>query len=606
MNSVKGEKKNRIGRVFAPQSAQSESTGADGQKRRKVRGGKIPMRVLITIFIIVPMIAFAAVGVGVANVVANEVAEKIGKDELLASVYGIRGALDQIPGEYKLDNLSNDLMKGDQNITQNVDLVDNFKASSNIDVTVFYKNVRRATSVIDVNTGNRMIGTQCDDEIWATCLSDKVYFSSKAIVNGERYYAYYEPMTQPHGGDVIGMVFAGVPVSVVKATYAKTLNKVIIGMIIAVILTGILMYFVLRGLFKSLNDIVNNLNEVSTGNLNVNVSEKYLVRKDEIGKLGRATKSLADSLKDIVSNIKNEAGSLSEFALSFTETFEEVGESVSDMNNAVTEIAQSSTEQANETQNVNISVEDMGTVIGKVQGKTDELNESAKTMIEYNNDVENTITELVAMGGKVGEAIDNVARKVEATNESVNDIQSAADSITQITTQTNLLSLNASIEAARAGEAGRGFAVVAGEIRSLAEQSGESAKHIKEVLETLMENSQESMRVMEDMTNVMNELNDKLEGTHEIFEKLNAEVGVVNSGISSISENSVEMTGMKGDIVTSVSTLAAGSEENAALTQQASATMQMIGEAIKKCTDATGELKEMSASLDKSISIFSI
>lgn len=606
MNSVKGEKKNRIGRVFAPQSAQSESTGADGKKRRKVRGGKIPMRVLITIFIIVPMIAFAAVGVVAANVVANEVAEKIGKDELLASVYGIRGALDQIPGEYKLDNLSNDLMKGDQNITQNVDLVDNFKASSNIDVTVFYKNVRRATSVIDVNTGNRMIGTQCDDEVWSTCLSDKVYFSSKAIVNGERYYAYYEPMTQPHGGDVIGMVFAGVPVSVVKATYAKTLNKVIVGMIIAVILTGILMYFVLRGLFKSLNDIVNNLNEVSTGNLNVNVSEKYLVRKDEIGKLGRATKSLADSLKDIVSNIKNEAGSLSEFALSFTETFEEVGESVNDMNNAVTEIAQSSTEQANETQNVNISVEDMGTVIGKVQGKTDELNESAKTMIEYNNDVENTITELVAMGGKVGEAIDNVARKVEATNESVNDIQSAADSITQITTQTNLLSLNASIEAARAGEAGRGFAVVAGEIRSLADQSGESAKHIKEVLETLMENSHESMRVMEDMTSVMNELNDKLEGTHEIFEKLNAEVGVVNSGISSISENSVEMTGMKGDIVTSVSTLAAGSEENAALTQQASATMQMIGEAIKKCTDATGELKEMSASLDKSISIFSI
>ncbi|MCX4320131.1 MAG: methyl-accepting chemotaxis protein [Lachnospiraceae bacterium] len=111
--------------------------------------------------------------------------------------------------------------------------------------------------------------------------------------------------------------------------------------------------------------------------------------------------------------------------------------------------------------------------------------------------------------------------QTDATNESVNQIKSITDYITNIAEETNLLALNASIEAARAGEAGKGFAVVAQQIQKLAEESNNSASQIGKNIQDLVEKTKENLLAMNTIDDVLNSQKDKVSRTKEIFEALN-------------------------------------------------------------------------------------
>jgi len=562
---------------------------------------KMPLKSLLRLFLFVPMLFFAVAGLLVALATGNRVAQNMGERQLNTSCYAFELAMEEISGVFRIEE--GELFKGDTNLTRSNYLFDDFRAQGGIDVTLFYGDTRYATSLISAE-GERLIGTQCDPEVWETVKNGGSYFTTDIEINDEKYMGYYVPLYQPGNNEIIGMVFSGIESKTIVQAFMSILSYVIIGY---VIITAFLVFVILKLmklLLGTFTDLEYTLSEVAKGNLDIAVDEKYTRRKDEIGKISQSTESLAKSLKNTVTKIADGSESIKVFAGDFENTFVEVSKSVESMDVAVGEIAQSTSSLADETQTVNTNVESIGAAIDEVCRKTENLSTNAQNMTECNNQADSTISELVLMGDKVGAAIQNVYEKVNATNGSVTDIQDAADAITNITNQTNLLSLNASIEAARAGEQGRGFAVVADEIRSLADQSGISAKHITDILDALSRNSTESLNTMNEMIQIIREQNEKLRTTQQVFSKLNSEVDDVNSAIITIANNAEQLNAMRGEIITSVSVLAAGSEENAALTQEAAATMQMIGQSIKDCREATIKLTQMSETLDESVSMF--
>lgn len=146
--------------------------------------------------------------------------------------------------------------------------------------------------------------------------------------------------------------------------------------------------------------------------------------------------------------------------------------------------------------------------------------------------------------------------------------------IKRIAQQTNLLALNAAIEAARAGEAGRGFAVVADEIRKLAEQSNGFTGEIADIIEELSEKTEKAVATMDQVGKFMKEQTESVSSTNQKFEGIASSIEKMKNAIEIIAKSSKGMETKKEVIITTMENLSAISQQNAAGTEEVSASIQ--------------------------------
>lgn len=185
-------------------------------------------------------------------------------------------------------------------------------------------------------------------------------------------------------------------------------------------------------------------------------------------------------------------------------------------------------------------------------------------------------------------------------------IHAAVELITSIASQTSLLALNASIEAARAGEHGKGFAVVASEIQKLAEQSNESAEKIKDIIRDLLSESEQTVNVMHEVEDIVAQQQEKLEETKTKFVSVADGVNASRSETEAIQSHTQVCDQSRARIIDAVQNLSAISQENAASTEQTTASMAGLNEAIRQLSVAAKELQGLSEDLEKDMSFFTI
>jgi len=368
----------------------------------------------------------------------------------------------------------------------------------------------------------------------------------------------------------------------------------------------IIVLFMVKRIVKSIDGAVSNLGNVAKGALQFEMKPVLLERGDEVGDIARAIQSLIHSLREILTNITSSAKALDGFSNQFAESFANITDSVDSVNTAVEEIASGATSQADETMSANQQVAEMGQALEETSANVENLHASSEKMEEYNETAGSNLEELNAISEQTKQSVIEVQKQTDLTNQSAKQIKEATELITDIAAQTNLLSLNASIEAARAGEHGKGFAVVADEIRALSEQSRQSAEKIVEIVDTLLVNSDTSVQTMSKVMDKISVQNDKLSETSQMFNLLHNEIGTVADAIVQIRKQAEALEDKKNKVTSIVDGLAAIAEENAASTEETSASMLEFNEILSVCNKATGELRKLSEELAENTKHFDL
>lgn len=522
--------------------------------------------------------------------VKNSIIDEV-KKSLQGTAVATLAAYDQNFGTY-IQAENGDIWKGSYNISQSENLVDMIKEKSGTDVTFFYGSQRVMTSAFDKN-GQRILGSPAGEKIAEHVLKNgEDYFSDNISVDGTAYYGYYVPVYQTDDKSApIGMVFAGINKDETLGSVLRITGSVVVLVLVIMafcgIVTGLLAVSITRALKKS----INNVQQVASGKLNIEIDNRIIRRKDEVGDLSRAIRSLKEELKKIIGGINNSADRLSDASDALELTSHETVKNISNVKNAVDVITEGAASQAENIRSASDNIGHMGSLITETGKEANDLNVSADKMKASSDRAAVTIEELRAISEEVKTAVSTIAEQTHQTNESARRIKEASDFISDIAEETNLLSLNASIEAARAGEAGRGFAIVAAQIQKLAEQSNNASGSIDEIVNALIHNSEQAVVTMSQMQDVMNRQNAHIEGTEKTVSEVAEEIKASVQSIRSIKNKAKELENARTEIVNTISVLSGIAEDNVASTEETNAVITEVAERFRDVEEAAANLR---------------
>lgn len=372
----------------------------------------------------------------------------------------------------------------------------------------------------------------------------------------------------------------------------------VVSAVIAFIIVLIIGAFVAGRMVRPLTELTGIVNKAAGLDFTKDdQQEKLNRRKDEIGLISRAIDNLHIQLSTIISAIQQQGEQLAVSNQAFEKEFGGIIESITNVNTAVEEIALGSTSQAQETTSAGEHVMNIGTAIETNNNAVGVLESSIQKMNELAAQSAKMLSELTEINNKTTGNIKSVMDQTTMTNHSSEKIKEAVALIQDIASQTNLLSLNASIEAARAGDSGRGFAVVAEEIRKLAEDSAKRASEIDAIAVELMSNSTDSVQKMDELNKASVIQHNKLDETRQSFESLQNEINGVSDASRDIFEQTGRISSLNVGVSSVIEQLSAIAEENAASTQETSATMNSLTGSIDKCKEETEALGSLSIEL---------
>lgn len=383
-----------------------------------------------------------------------------------------------------------------------------------------------------------------------------------------------------------------------------TVTGVAVGIIAIVVLIAITISFIMgRRLMRPLVKVSTIIEDVANGNIEADFS---VVKEsnDEIGLIIEKMKELTQSLGSIVGKIRNSSDTMSSNSYELNDTSSQTLAANNEISKAVEDVAEGSTgmaasiskinenllEMSNETKDINASVDEIKNQTVAVQDSSKIMNDKIKSMQDSSH--------------KMDEGISAISKRIETVNNTVDKVSNIVSVIEEISSETNLLSLNASIEAARAGDAGKGFAVVAQEIRVLSDNTNTELENIKQIISSLVEECrycvQASGTIVEDNAKQKEEIKAVLDE----FGSLDEQIQKTAEKADEIEELVTAMIELNDDITKSSNSLTDVSAANAAATEEMNANIEELNAMMHGVSEMAEHMNNESDGLKEALSFF--